>query len=199
MRPVQKHEVKRLVETMTMAFFDDPLTAYMEPDESKRLKKAKWFMSVLIGYCLRWGEVYADDKFRGGSTWLGPGNTNMTTLRGMRAGFWQMPFRLGLGALSRFSKLDSVSSKIHKAAAPGDHWYLLGLGTHPDHQGTGIGSAAIEVGTAKADEAGLPVYLETMTPENVDYYSKRGFEVAGEATVEGAVTVKVWGMLRQPR
>ncbi|MEE8416725.1 MAG: GNAT family N-acetyltransferase, partial [Desulfobacterales bacterium] len=33
----------------------------------------------------------------------------------------------------------------------GDHWYLLMLGVDPDQQGTGVGSAAIDAGAAKAD------------------------------------------------
>ncbi|MDA1129780.1 MAG: GNAT family N-acetyltransferase, partial [Chloroflexi bacterium] len=95
------------------------------------------------------------------------------------------------------NKLDSAATSAHKKHVSGDHWYLIGLGTHPDKQGLGIGSAVIEIGATKAAEAGLPVYLETMTQENVDYYSKRGFRVLEELVIDDKI--KVWAMLRDPK
>ena len=196
LRLLRKGEEDNLGRTMSTAFFDDPLMEFMVPDESKRLEIGNWFMSKGIGYCAKWGEVYTDDDFTGGSAWLTPGNTKMTTMRILRAGLWQMPFKIGLGGFSRFNKLDSVASAIHKKHVPGDHWYLLILGTHPERQGTGIGTAAIEAGAAKAAQAGLPVYLETMTESNVGYYTKRDFKVAEEFVIDGKV--KTWAMVRQP-
>ena len=180
LRRLRKGEENQLGKTMSAAFFDDPLMKFMVPDDSKRMEKGNWFMSKGIGYCAKWGEVYTDDAFSCGASWLTPGNTTMSTMRILRAGLWQMPFRIGFGGFSRFNKLDSTASAVHKKHVTGDHWYLLILGTHPEHQGTGLGSAAIELGASKAGGAGMPVYLETMTESNVEYYTKRGFTVAEE-------------------
>ena len=196
LRLLKKGEEDQLGKTMSAAFFDDPLMKYMVPDDSKRLDKGNWFMSKAIGYCTKWGEVYTDDNFTGGSAWLTPGNTKMSTMRVLRAGLWQMPFRIGLGGFSRFNKLDSTASAVHKKHVQGDHWYLLVLGTHPDQQGTGIGTAAIDAGVAKADEAGLLAYLETGTESNVEYYTKRDFKIAEEFLIDGHL--KAWAMVRQP-
>lgn len=182
---------------MSAAFFSDPLMEYLVPDEGKRGAKSRWFFEKAIAYCTRWGEVYTNDDMSGGAAWLSPGNTTMSTMRVLRAGFWQMPFQMGFGAFSRFNKLDSTAAAIHKKHVPGDHWYLLGVGTHPDKQGSGIGSAAIEIGAAKAAEAGIPVYLETNTESNVTYYSNRGFRVAEEFVVDGKL--KTWAMVRDPK
>lgn len=56
--------------------------------------------------------------------------------------------------------------------------------------------AAIDVGAAKAAESGLPVYLETMTEDNVEYYTKRDFKIAEEFLVDGHL--KTWAMVRHP-
>ena len=181
---------------MSRAFFNDPLMEFMVPDEDKRLKFGNWFFAKAIGYCHRWGEVHTDDNQEGGGAWLTPGNTTMSTLRILRAGMWQMPFRLGLGGMSRFNKLDGETAKVHKKLVPGNHWYLLMLGVDPEKQGSGIGSAAIDVGAAKAQQAGLPVYLETMTQNNVDYYMKRGFEIGEEFYIDGKA--HTWAMVRKP-
>ena len=117
-------------------------------------------------------------------------------MRILRMGMWQMPFRLGLRGFLRFGKIDAMASKAHKKYASGDHWYLLMLGVDPDQQNTGVRSAAIEAGASKAQAAGLPVYLDTMTHSNVDYYIKRGFEVADEFDVED--DIHVWSMIKKP-
>ena len=181
---------------MSRAFFNDPLLEYMVPDDEKRLKFGDWFFGKTIGYCQRWGEVYADENLVGGGAWLSPGNTTITTMRILRAGMWKLPFKLGLSAMSRFNKLDNETTRVHKNLAPGDHWYLLLLGVDPANQNTGIGSAGIEVGAAKARQAGLPVYLETTTQSNVDYYMKRGFEIGEEFDIDGQL--HTWAMVRPP-
>ena len=195
-RPLRPGELDQFGRSMSRAFFTDPLMQYIEPDEEKRLKTGNWFLTRAIAYCERWGEVYTDESLAGGGAWLTPGNTTMSTMRILRIGLWQMPFRLGFGGFSRFNKLDSATAKVHKRVVKGDHWYLLLLGVDPVQQSNGIGSAAIEVGAAKAQQAGLPVYLETMTQSNVDYYQKRGFEVAEEFDVDDQL--HVWAMVRQP-
>ena len=118
----------------------------------------------------------------------------MTPIRTALTGLWQMPFRIGWGGFSRFGKLDGVASKAHKRAVQGDHWYLLGLGVDPNTQKTGLGTEAIDIGAARAKADGLPVYLETMTQTNVDFYTKRGFDVVEELTVED--DLKIWTMLK---
>jgi len=84
--------------------------------------------------------------------------------------------------------------KFHKAVK-GPHWYLMAVGTSPSRQGTGLGSSLLQLGTSKADAAGIPCYLETATESNVAFYSKRGFEVTGEANLFG-FTLR--GMVRPP-
>ena len=195
-QPIHASQIAKLGQTMSKAFFDDPLMEYMVPDKDKRLKIGNWFMAKAIGYCHKWGEVHADADLAGGSAWLSPGNTTMSTLRILRAGLWQVPFRIGLSGMSRFNKLDSESAKVHKKLVPGDHWYLMLLGVDPEMQKSGIGSAAIDVGAAKAQQAGLPVYLETMTQSNVDYFMKRGFEIGEEFDIDGKA--HTWAMVRKP-
>lgn len=72
-----------------------------------------------------------------------------------------------------------------EANTPGEeHWYLQMIGTHPDWQRRGIGSALINEGLSWARRDGLGVYLETETPENVAYYRHLGFEVRSEWDVD---------------
>ena len=54
----------------------------------------------------------------------------------------------------------------------------------------------MEVGTSRADDAGVPCYLETGTQSNIDFYTKRGFEIVGQTEFLGHTLT---GMVRQPR
>jgi GNAT superfamily N-acetyltransferase len=76
------------------------------------------------------------------------------------------------------------------------HWYLGVLGVDPDRQGRGVGRALLARFTAFADAGREPAYLETDRPENVRFYARAGFRVAGELDVLGA---RVWRMERPPR
>jgi ribosomal protein S18 acetylase RimI-like enzyme len=173
------------------------MMTYVMKNPDKRMKVSEWMFAKMIGYCRDRGRVYTDDHQLGGSIWLTPGNTTMGTISMLMAGMWQMPFRLGLGGMSRFGRIDGIASKAHKKVVPGDHWYLLGLGVDPDSQNTGLGTEAIEIGASQAHEAGLPVFLETVTESNVEYYIKRGFEVAEESDVEEGL--RVYSMINRPK
>jgi ribosomal protein S18 acetylase RimI-like enzyme len=113
----------------------------------------------------------------------------------LRVGMAAMPFKAGINGTMRFFKAISATEQLHKEVG-GPHWYLLAIGTKPELQGTGLGSALVELGTAKADSAKLPCYLETATESNVAFYRKRGFEVTGQAEVYGFT---LYGMVRQPQ
>ena len=78
----------------------------------------------------------------------------------------------------------------------GPHLRLEFFGVLPERQGTGLGTALIEHGHRKADQLGLPCYLETFTERNVRFYERRGYRVVGDYTVGDGVPV--WGLVRLP-
>ena len=191
-RPDQKQVAAR---TLAEAFRDDPMMEIVAPNERKRPAVSQWFMSKAIGYGMRWGEVSCNDDASAVAVWLTPGNTEMSPVRMLRAGLGAFPINAGISGTMRFMKAASNVAKFHKAV-DGPHWYLLAIGTTPARQGQGLGSSLMETGTSKADAAGLPSYLETATDADIAFYSKRGFEVTGQADVLGFT---LSGMVRQPR
>jgi len=192
---VRADQIESAAKTLAEAFWDDPLMHIVAPNENKRAAVGPWFFSKSIAYGMRWGEASCNDDASAVAIWFPPGNTDITPGRMLRVGMGALPFRAGISGTVRFMRAISATEKFHKAVE-GPHWYLMAIGTSPTRQGTGLGSALLELGTSQADATGIPCYLETATESNVAYYSKRGFEVTGQANVLGFT---LYGMVRQPR
>ena len=75
--------------------------------------------------------------------------------------------------LSEWSKLDPAEAHIH----------LGPIGVDPELQGRQIGRRLMEQYCQAQDQAGVPGYLETDRPENVDFYRRFDFEVIATRTV----------------
>jgi ribosomal protein S18 acetylase RimI-like enzyme len=101
----------------------------------------------------------------------------------------------GFSRIGRLLRLREAMDKHHPMDR--EHAYLWFLGVTPALQGMGIGSRLLRAGLNRADEAGLPAYLETGTTRNVALYRRHGFEVFHEAPPsKGAPTM--WHMWREP-
>ncbi len=77
-----------------------------------------------------------------------------------------------------------------------DHYYLAVLGTRPDRQGEGIGTALMQPVLTICDRDGVGAYLESSKESNVPFYRRHGFEVVGEVAFPGGPTL--WRMWRDP-
>jgi ribosomal protein S18 acetylase RimI-like enzyme len=139
---------------------------------------------MVVRYGLRWGEVWGTDDASAVAVWLPPESGDMRFGRMLRLGLARVPFRLGLSGSRRLLQALSATESFHRTVQR-PHWYLVAVGTRAERRGQGLGSALVEVGTSRADAAGVPCYLETATQSNLDFYARRGFEVIGQAEVEG--------------
>jgi GNAT superfamily N-acetyltransferase len=99
------------------------------------------------------------------------------------------PLALPDGARAR---LDAYDAAVHGHLPCTPHWYLGVLATHPDRAGQRLGRAVMAAGLAEAAQDGLPAYLETTNPRNVDLYRRAGWEVAAATGVPG---LDVWVMV----
>ena len=120
----------------------------------------------------------------------------MTPERMEEAGLMELPGIVG-DAFDRFGGVMDFLDPFHKRDAPGPHWYLGVIGVDPSVQGSGVGRALIEHVVARADAAGVPCYLETAQPRNVQFYVNRGFKVRVD-TVEPQSRLRLWTFVRTP-
>ncbi len=190
----------RAAAVLADAFDHDPLYTRLFTDPVARARSLHRMWRGVVAYCQQFGVIHTTPDVAGAACWLSPGYVTMT--------FWRM-LRSGLAlpraiqhfepAIRRdFQAAESYMDEVHERLMPQPHWYLWALGVRTVSQGQGIGSQLITPMLARADESGLPCYLETLTETNVTFYQKRGFTVAGEAQLPG-LDIAFWIMVREAR
>ncbi len=141
---------------------------------------------------LRHGQVYTCGEFAGVAVW-GPPERARNPLLELVQLLPTAPFL----ASSRTHRALQLLFEVDELHPKEPHWYLATLGTEPSMQGKGIGTTLLRAVLARADEHGVPAYLESSKERNVPFYGRFGFEVMGEIQTGGSPPI--WRMWREPR
>jgi hypothetical protein len=178
-RRIRSGERAAALETIVAAFRRDPQLRWWFPGEDEYDESARAFFGVLLDTRIEGGEVWVADGGRAVAMWLPPGG-NLIGPELASARYGAMTAALPVSASERIQRTDEAVDGLLPSGA---HWYLGVLACHPDRHGSGLGWAVAVPVLAAADRAGLPVALETSSPVNVGYYTRRGFAVIGEVTL----------------
>jgi GNAT superfamily N-acetyltransferase len=176
------------------AFFDDPLQAWALPDTSTRLEILEHVFELLSRHSsVPRGESYTDASLSTAAFWVPPGPYVLSAEAADALA--PMLDRLGDQANDRFRAAEDVM-RAHRPTAP--HFYLQGLGTDPDRQGEGLGSAVMQPVLGRCDTEGIPAYLESTKERNVGFYEHHGFAVTRQEQI-ALGGPPIWLMWRDPR
>jgi GNAT superfamily N-acetyltransferase len=182
-----------MASSLARAFHDDPVMQFLFPDEKSRPRRlTTFFRTAMKSQHLPHGTCYTNEDRSAAALWDPPGHWRMTgrqalvSLPGMLASLrFRIPTALRcLPAMERPHPRDP-------------HFYLAVLGTRPDRQGHGLGSALMEPVLSRCDAEGIGAYLESSKESNVPFYRRHGFEVVGDINLPGGPTI--WPMWRDPR
>ena len=193
-RRVTGADLPELSKLLVRAFDDDPVSNYVFSGDRRRQHGLRAFFNALLRHqYVPLGEVYTTADLGGAALW-GPPGRRRQPLRELISLLPAAPHLLGprlVPALRFLARVDSLHPKE-------PHWYLATLGTEPDRQGKGIGSALLSSALARIDEERTPAYLESSKARNVPLYARYGFEVIDEMQpVDGSPPM--WRMWREPR
>ncbi len=174
------------------AFQDDPLITWMlPPDDFER--RATLLFDCLIRASMIHESIYTTDDCVCTATWAPPEAWALSDEQiEMMAG----PFAEAAG--ERADRAMGVLIEMAEVHPSEPHWYLEGLGTHPDWQRRGIASAVLAPVLDQCDGDGLPAYLETQKESNVPFYRRHGFEVIGTKQLSNGAP-NMWLMWRKVR
>lgn len=190
---LEKSQIDKASQILAAAFNQDPFFEYVLPQEVKdKLLYGLW--KTILRYSLPLNSVYTTPELKGIAVWIPPGEFPLNPLKLLLGGLYKLLFQIGLKRIRKLT-LFTLLEQYHKQDMSVPHWYLLGLGVSPDYQGQGIGGSLIQPILKKADEEGLPCYLETDTPGAVRFYQRHGFEILRTSEQP----VEFWTMKREPQ
>jgi ribosomal protein S18 acetylase RimI-like enzyme len=199
-RPAQKADIAALSHVLGRAFYDDPVSIWIMPDDKTRtVRLRKFFAAITRHHHLAGGgvEVASDGSSIGAAAlWDPPGRWKQSS----REQLMMLPsFILGFGLrLTTGRKLGEVLELMKQQHPEEPHWYLAVIGSDTAVRGQGYGQALMRSRLDRVDAEHAPAYLESSRPENVPYYQRFGFEVSGEIVLPGGGPT-LWPMWRAPR
>ena len=172
-RQANASDAPAITAMLVRAFDDDPVANYMfAGDRRRRRGLHSFFGTELRRNYLPHGHVYTTDDHSGAALW-GPPDRERHPVQELFQLFPTAPFLLSphtLGALRLLFTVEDLHPKE-------PHWYLFTLGTAPERQGKGVGSALLRSMLHHVDSQGEPAYLESSKERNVPLYARFGFEV----------------------
>lgn len=198
--PAQRADIGELSHVLGRAFYDDPVSIWILPDDKTRAKHLRrFFGTVARHHHLAGGgaEVAREDLAIGAAAlWDPPGRWKQT--------LWEQlmmvpSFVRGFGLRPAVGRKMGTLLGLMKRHHPEEpHWYLAVIGSDVTVRGKGYGQALMRSRLERVDAEHAPAYLESSKPENVPYYQRFGFEVTGEMVLpDGGPTL--WPMWRPPR
>jgi ribosomal protein S18 acetylase RimI-like enzyme len=193
-RKATSSDVEAIATTLARAFHGDPIMSWIFPDERRRPAILRAFFAMSAGRIyLRYGETYVHGDHVGAALWAPPGKWKLGTLDIIR----------NAGPLARVMRTRLVPGLralllAEKKHPHEPHAYLAVLGTAPDHQNEGIGSALLSHMLTRCDAVGLPAYLEASSEDSKRLYLRHGFRVDEEVPLPGGGP-PFWRMWRDAR
>jgi ribosomal protein S18 acetylase RimI-like enzyme len=186
-------DLPQLTASLTRAFIDDPLTSWIFPDAAARPQQLQAWMRLTSEMGLTRGHYYTAGGNRAAAIWSPPDVTLFDEVWGARLAqllTQELGDRAG-------EVLRGLARAFESRPEAESHFYLFTLGTHPEHQGRGLGARVVERVLAICDEQGLPAHLESSNRRNLPFYQRLGFEVIAEVAVEEGGPM-LWPMRREP-
>ncbi len=99
----------------------------------------------------------------------------------------------------RAAMVAAVEAEVRAHRPAGPNVVLATIGTAPDHQGRGLGSALLGDQLARLDDRGVEAALETSSEANVAFYERFGFRVIADLPDLPDGCPPTWVLARPPR
>ncbi len=181
-RVATSQDFEFLLETMTLAFSDDPVWGdWAFPDRQRALELRRAFFRLWLESSLRYNWLRVTQGCEAVAAWFPPGEAESTPEDERRL-ISTAKELLGDRAAVFMEGCDLIEAS-HPRTRP--HYYLSLIGTHPKHRGRGIGMALLSENLARIDAEGMPAYLESTNPGNNSRYERLGFTKFGRFTLPG--------------
>ena len=197
---VQKKDIPKAGVALAEAFQHDVVWKLFFKQDATLEQKGMLFQAP-IKYSYKYGKVYAtSENLEGVAGWVPGEFADMTIWRMMRSG----AIFNGFKAISACTKLARKQVQIfqpleadRKAHMKGRAYiYLMIIGVTAEFQGQGFGTRLLQALIGESEKAGIPIYTETQTENNVRFYEKLGFKQIRKITLP-VINLPQWELIRE--
>jgi RimJ/RimL family protein N-acetyltransferase len=185
-------DIPALSGALADAFVEDPIFAWLIPDEHRRRLRLRRFFELELRYVvLPKGKIWTSAETDGASLELPPGA-------------WRMPFTTQLAHGPGFTRVFGMRlphaltliTLMENRHIREPHYYIAYVGVAPAAQGRGLGTRLLRPTLDRCDREGLPAYLDATSERNRALYERLGFQLQGELRLGSSPTL--WLMRRPP-
>ena len=179
-------DVDAAAQVVSQAFVDDPLTSFMFPTKSTRVKTLHTFSRIYGEINIRNGRGYGvGEPLQGVAFWKFPTQEDVSISVQSLVKFLPLLFSMyPIGHLRARGILSRIET-LHQKHAAEPHFYLDNLAVLPSARGQGLASKLIRPILEMADTQKSVAYTDTVTESNVPLYEHFGFQCVEASPVNG--------------
>lgn len=195
---ITKDEITLAAESLSRAFENDPMLRWLIPEDDHYQQAAAPLFETWVKYTVLYGKAFRTENFESIALRKKPGDLKLSFWRVLRSGMIKTPKILGKEAFNRLMWMDNALVE-QKKKNMGDrpYWYCWILGTDPQFQKQGFGSAVMQHTFDLAKQDGLPCYLETVNPASKTVHEKKGYQLLSQIPLQGSGH-ELFMMLKKP-
>lgn len=189
-RRATRAELDEIVDTLVVSHLDYAWERWLLPDAESRASTLEMLFRLDVDAIgLPHGDVWITEHSTSVAVWL---PTDVVLSSEERQRIAQGDDLLGDRAAVAH-EVDNIMVRPARAT-----WFLATMGTRPDSQRRGLGSAVLQPKLHELDVAGQTAHLDTSDPDNVRFYERLGFTIVAthDRLPHGAPTT--WTMERRP-
>ena len=189
-RRATRADLDEIVETLVVSHVDYVWEQWLIPDARRRTSVLEMLFRLDVDTIgLPHGDVWITERSTSVAVWL-PTDIELTPEEDHRIA--QGVDLLGDRAVVAH-EVDSIMARPTRAK-----WLLATMGTRPDSQRRGLGSAVLQPKLLELDGAGHIARLDTSDPHNVRFYSRFGFTIVATHDRLPHGAPRTWTMERVP-
>jgi len=163
-----------VLDILNQSFATEPSLNWML-SKSRNKRKLALMLDYIFEETLAKGEIYITNDCMATAMWFSQEREKVTLAYIKRT----VSLILKIGLISTIRSL-RVNAFTFSQFPKTDFFYLYMLGVKPQAQGKGLASILLNSVLDSKKKEGLPVYLQTATPTNLDIYKNKGFKIDSE-------------------
>jgi GNAT superfamily N-acetyltransferase len=186
----QRADKARIVKVLCESFPNDPQTNYILGSAGNRATKLKRLMAYAFEYGMVKGNVEISDDGNAAAIWKNRHSGTMSVHLLVESILFLLTY--GPSGLQRISAMEKRIAAFYPDNVSFN--YLWILGTDPQQQGKGYGSAILTKAIREQELNKIPLYLETSSEANVKYYERKGFSLYHSIVLDSATSLTIYLM-----